>query len=133
MNSNLAEEIEKEEIIEQSNHALDHSEHTPLRESHLEELSVPKGLGRLEIRLMTLIGFVLFGLLLLNVHTDLQLAMSSRNVQDLNNQIEVISVENENLSQHIQELSRYDRIHEIAQKHGLKLHEENIRNLSPLK
>ena len=38
----------------------------------------------------------------------------------------------ENLEQHVQELSRYDRIHEIAEEYGLELHEKNIRNLSPI-
>lgn len=132
MRSNLAEEIETKTIKEQSNPVLDHNQTAPLKEISTDELTVPKGLTKLEIRVMSLIALVLFGLLLLNVQTDLKLATSSRNVQDLNSKIETTETEIDNLDQHVNELSRYDRIHEIANKYDLKLYEENILNLSPL-
>lgn len=132
MQSNLAEEIEKNEVVEETDYLLDYSQTMPLPKVNDDNLAVPKGMASLEIKIMVLIGSILFALLLLNVHTDLQLAKSSRNVQDLNHQIEETVVEKENLEQHIHELSRYDRIQRIAEDYGLKLHEENIRNLSPL-
>lgn len=132
MQSNLAEEIEKNEIVEETDYLLDYSQTMPLPKVNYDDAVVPKGMASLEIKVMVFIGSLLFALLLLNVHTDLQLAKSSRNVQDLNHQIESTVVEKENLEQHIHELSRYDRIQRIAEEYGLKLHEENIRNLSPL-
>lgn len=132
---NLARQLEVvEEIREQSNYAQDYQEHTvqyPLNEPQTQELTVPKGLSKIEKIVMMVLGFVLFGLLLMNVHTNLKLSTSSRKVQDLSSEIQTIESEIENLDQHIHELSRYDRIHEIAEKYGLELHEENIRNISP--
>ena len=74
---------------------------------------------------------IVFALVLFNVYSDLQLTTVSRDVQDVNEQIQQTEVEIENLKQHTQELTRYDRINEIAKKYGLELHEENIRNLVP--
>ena len=132
---NLARQLDVvEEITEQSNYAQDYQDYTvqyPLNEPQTQELTVPKGLSKLEKVVMALLGLVLFSLLLMNVHTNLKLSTSSRKVQDLSSQIQTIESEIENLDQHIHELSRYDRIHEIAEKYGLELHEENIRNISP--
>lgn len=132
MRSNLAEEIETRTIKEQSSPVLDQNQTAPLKEVSADELTVSKGLTKLEIKAMSLIALVLFGLLLLNVQTDLKLATSSRNVQDLNNKIETTETEIDNLNQHVNELSRYNRIYEIANEYDLKLYEENILNLSPL-
>lgn len=132
---NLARQLDVvEEITEQSNYAQDYQEYTvqyPLNEPQTQELTVPKGLSKLEKVVMAILGLVLFSLLLMNVHTNLKLSTSSRKVQDLSSQIQTIESEIENLDQHVHELSRYDRIHDIAEKYGLKLHEENIRNISP--
>lgn len=132
MKSNLAQKIEAEEFLEQPRHEPDYIEQIPLVEPQIKELPVPKGISKLEIKLMLVIGLVLFGLLLLNVYSDLGLSMTSRKTQDLNNQIQTTEVEVENLEQHVHELSRYDRINDIAEKYGLKLHDKNIRNLSPI-
>ena len=91
-----------------------------------------KGLTKLEIGLIAFIGAIVFALVLFNVNSDLELSNVSRNVQDVNAQIEQTEVEIENLQQHAYELSRYDRINEIAQKYGLELHEDNIANLVPV-
>lgn len=132
MKSNLAHKLETEEFLEQPRHEQDYIEQAPLGEPEIKELSVPKGISNLEIRLMSVIGLILFSLLLLNVYSNLGLSMTSRKAQDLNNQIQTTEVEIENLEQHVHELSRYDRIHGIAEEYGLELHEENIRNLSPI-
>ena len=91
-----------------------------------------KGLTKLEIGLISAISMIVFALVLLNVYSDLQLTHVSREVQDVNAQIQQTEVEIENLNQHAQELSRYDRVNEIAEKYGLELHEENIKNLVPV-
>lgn len=128
MENNLAEKINTNRLVEQP----DYNEEIPLKKVHPKDNAEPRGLSSLEIKVMSVIVLILFGLLLLNVQTDLQLATSSRNVQDLNHEIETVEVEVENLQQHVQELSRYDRIHTIAEEYGLTLHEDNILNLSPL-
>ena len=91
-----------------------------------------KGLTKLEIGLIAFMGAIVFALLLLNVNSDLKLTNVSRDVQDVNAQIQQTEVEIENLQQHAYELSRYDRINEIAEKYGLELHEDNIVNLVPV-
>ena len=91
-----------------------------------------KGLTKLEIGLIAFMGAIVFALLLFNVYSDLQLTNVSRDVQDVNAQIQQTEVEIENLQQHAYELSRYDRINEIAEKYGLELHEDNIVNLVPV-
>ena len=88
-----------------------------------------KGLTKLEIGLIAIMGTIVFALVLFNVYSDLQLTNVSRDVQDVNAQIQQTEVEIENLQQHAYELSRYDRINEIAEKYGLELHEDNIVNL----
>lgn len=131
MKSNLAQEIEAEEILIESNYAQEQIEPAPVITPGLQELPVPTGISSLEIVLITIIGLIIFGLLLLNVSSNYSLSTTSREVQDLNNQIQTTTIEIENLEQHVHELSRYDRIYEIANKYGLELHEENICNLSP--
>lgn len=131
MKSNLAQEIEAEEILIESNYAQEQIEPAPVITPGLQELPVPTGISSLEIVLITIIGLIIFGLLLLNVSSNYSLSTTSREVQDLNNQIQTTTIEIENLEQHVHELSRYDRIYKIANKYGLELHEENIRNLSP--
>lgn len=91
-----------------------------------------KGLTKLEIGLIAIMGTIVFALVLFNVYSDLQLTNVSRDVQDVNAQIQQTEVEIENLQQHAYELSRYDRINEIAEKYGLELHEDNIVNLVPV-
>ena len=131
MKSNLAHKIDAEEILKQPNYAEEYVEQPSIATPGLEELPVPTGISSLEIVLTTIIGLIIFGLLLLNVSSDYGLSNTSREVQDLNDQIQTTKIEIENLEQHVHELSRYDRVYEIADKYGLELHEENIRNLSP--
>lgn len=132
MKNNLAENLETEELLEHADYAQDYLAQTPSIEPLAEELIVPKGISGLEIKIALFFALLLFGLLLLNVHSDLKLSSSSRKTQDLNSQIQNTEVEIENLEQHVHELSRYDRIHRIAEEQGLELHTDNVRNLSPI-
>jgi len=139
MEDNLAHELEAEEQaaaqksaeqayeqpVQQSNEAAPSIEPIP------QAQPVSKGLTKFEIGLMMVIGVIVFGLILLNIQSSLELSNVSRNVQDLNNQIQETEVEVENLKQQSQELSRYDRINEIAEKYGLELHDDNIVNIAP--
>lgn len=92
---------------------------------------VTKGLTKFEMSLLSVIGVVFFALILMNVQSNLQLSSASRELQDVNGQIAQTEIEIENLKQQSHELSRYDRITEIAEKYGLELHNENIVNIAP--
>lgn len=137
MEDNLAHDLE----YDQTNVAIEENYHNPMTQPaeratpSIEPIpqaeSVSRGLAKGEIFLMAAIGIIIFVLILINVHSNLELANASRNVQNVNNQIVQTEVEIENLNQNVHELSRYDRIAEIAEEHGLELYEENIINLAP--
>ncbi|RFP39455.1 cell division protein FtsL, partial [Klebsiella oxytoca] len=84
---------------------------------------------RLEKLVMGVLGAGVFGLLIANISMNIHLSSTNRELQDMNNQIAETEVVNENLQQNVQELSRYDRVYEIARQNGLELNEENIRNV----
>lgn len=80
----------------------------------------------------TLISFMLAlfaGLSIANISMSSQLTSISQEVQDINTQIDDTTVINTNLEQNVQELSRYDRVHQIGEEHGLESNNANIRNV----
>lgn len=136
MEDNLARELELEEnTVAQESYAQRIEQPyervaptvTPIPQAE----PLPRGLTKFEAGLVTAIGIVLFALILFNVHTTLQLSSASRDLQDVDRQIAQTNIEIENLNQQAHELSRYDRIQEIAGKYGLELHDENIINIAP--
>jgi len=139
MEDNLAHELEAEEQATVANSAQrayeqpvqQPSEAAPSIEPIPQAKPVSKGLTKFEIGLMMVIGVIVFGLILMNVQSSLALSDASRSVQDVNSQIQETQVEVENLEQQSQELSRYDRINDIAEKYGLDLHDDNIVNIAP--
>ncbi len=79
--------------------------------------------------LVTLVSaFVLF-MCVLTIYSSNQVTQMNRSLQDVNVQITETELANENLKQNVQELSQYERVHEIAQKYGLELNDENVRNI----
>lgn len=136
MEDNLAHELEEDVMLEQSQYTQPHQhpyiEGAPSIEPIPQAEPISKGLTKFEVALISLISIVVFALVLLNVYSDFYLSSASRSVQDVSTQIQSTEVEIENLKQHVHELSRYDRVNDIAGKYGLELHEENIRNLSPV-
>ncbi|WP_106450695.1 cell division protein FtsL [Trichococcus alkaliphilus] len=68
--------------------------------------------------------------LLLSLATQVTLSNQNRALQDLQNDSVAIGLENQNLEQEVQELSRYDRIIEIAKELGLEMNEANVRNVT---
>lgn len=137
MEDNLARELE----VEEQSIAVEQPYAQPIERPYEEAIPsvepipkaepISKGLSKFEVVLISLIGFVVFGLILLNVHSNLQLTSASRELQDVDSQITQTEIEIENLEQQSHELSRYDRINEIAEKYGLELHDENIVNIAP--
>lgn len=77
--------------------------------------------------LTTLIGVVV---LLLSLATQVTLSNQNRALQDLQNDSVAIDLDNQNLEQEVQELSRYDRIIAIAKELGLEMNEANVRNVT---
>lgn len=138
MEDNLARELELDIDLEVNSVTYEQPLEQPIEDTVPLVEPIPqvrpatKGLTKLEIGLISLVSVIVFALVLFNVYSDLQLTNVSRNVQDVNTQIQQTEVEIENLKQHAHELSRYDRVNEIAEKYGLELHEENIRNLVPV-
>lgn len=79
---------------------------------------------------MTVIGITAIILLFSSLITQVTLSNQNRSYQDLQQTNVMITTENNNLSQEVQELSRYNRVMEIAEKLGLKMNETNIRNVN---
>lgn len=79
------------------------------------------------------IGLILFTALILifsSLITQVTISNQSRQLQDLQNNNLIVSTENANLNQEVQELSRYNRIMEIAESMGLEMNEANVRNVT---
>lgn len=64
------------------------------------------------------------------ISSGIEVSQLDRSVQEINQAIQQTEVENNNYEQNVQELSQYDRIYEIAEKNGLKLNEQNVRNVA---
>lgn len=93
--------------------------------------TIKKGITRLEVWVISFFAVILFGLLIANITMAMQLSTTNRATQDLEQQSADTLIVNENLEQNIQELSRYDRVYEIAKDNGLEMNEEQIRNVFP--
>lgn len=132
MQDNLARELEAD--IEEQTVAMQqpYRQVTQAIEPIPQAVPISKGLSKFEIFLITALGMIVFGLVLMNIHSSLEMTNSSRMVQDVDSSIAQTQIEIENLNQQSHELSRYDRIYTIAQKYGLELHEDNIRNIAPV-
>ena len=137
MQDNLARELELEEQIQPMEQAYTQPLERPYEEQNPSIDPIPKakpiskGLSKFEVVLISAISIIVFGLVLMNIHSNLELSTASRDLQDVDTKIVQTETEIENLKQQSHELSRYDRIHEIAEKHGLELHDENIVNIAP--
>lgn len=90
----------------------------------------PKKLTRREVVVMSVISVFAFILIFSNLLTQVMISNQNRNLQDLLVSNQQVTVENNNLSQEVQELSRYNRIMEIAEELGLEMKEDNVRNVS---
>ena len=76
-----------------------------------------------------LFSVLVFGLSYLNISSGAEVNTLNQSYQDTRNEIELVEVQNSNLKQQTQELSRYDRIFAIAKELGLEINEENVRNV----
>jgi len=137
MEDNLARELELEEQIQPMAQPNTQPLERPYEEKNPSIDPIPKakpiskGLSKFEVVLISALSLVVFSLVLLNIHSNLELSSASRELQDVEANIAQTETEIENLKQQSHKLSRYDRIHEIAEKYGLELHDENIVNIAP--
>lgn len=83
-----------------------------------------------EIATLAVVGFTALILVFTSLITQVTISNQSRQLQDLQNNNMTISIENSNLNQEVQELSRYNRIMEIAESMGLEMNETNVRNVT---
>lgn len=90
----------------------------------------PRILTKKEMMTITMIGVSMVILIFANLMTQVTISNQNRHLQDLQTNNAVVSVENNNLSQEVQELSRYNRIMEIAEELGLEMNEANVRNVT---
>lgn len=83
-----------------------------------------------EIVTLAVIGFTALILVFTSLITQVTISNQNRQLQDLQNNNVTVSIENNNLNQEVQELSRYNRIMEIAESMGLEMNETNVRNVT---
>lgn len=88
------------------------------------------GITKFEKALLGAVAIIAFALISACITMQISIATTNRSLQDTTTKIADISKVNENLHQEIQELSRYDRVYSIAGAAGLKMNENNVRNVS---
>ncbi|MBT2732827.1 cell division protein FtsL [Carnobacterium sp. ISL-102] len=121
--SNLARNLEIEVPFQPQTAPTPKKEkvHTPLT----KRIGITKG----EKLLISSILIVLFALIAVSISLEITIASTNRTLQDTVTSITESTTVNENLEQEVQELSRYDRVYEIANKFDLDMNEKNVRNV----
>ena len=102
----------------------------PLVRGDREVTSIPQEKQKANfLRLLAVSGFVLVALAVMTIVASMIVANKNRQLQDIESQTTLIQRENNTLLQATQELSQYDRVNRIANEQGLKMNEENVRNV----
>lgn len=102
----------------------------PLVRGDREVTSIPQEKQKADLlRLLAVSGFVLAALAVITIVASMIVANKNRQLQDIESQTTLIQRENNTLLQATQELSQYDRVNRIANEQGLKMNEENVRNV----
>lgn len=102
----------------------------PLVRGDREVTSIPQEKQKADLlRLLAVSGFVLAALAVITIVASMIVANKNRQLQDIESQTTLIQRENSTLLQATQELSQYDRVNRIANEQGLKMNEENVRNV----
>ena len=102
----------------------------PLVRGDREVTSIPQERQKEDLlRLLAVSGFVIAALAVITIVASMIVANKNRQLQDIESQTTLIQRENNTLLQATQELSQYDRVNRIANEQGLKMNEENVRNV----
>ena len=103
---------------------------TPLVRKGQEVTSIPEEKQKANLmQVLILSGVVLAFLATMTIVASLIVANKNRQLQDIESQTTLIQRENNTLLQSTQELSQYDRVNRIANEQGLKMNEDNVRNV----
>ena len=104
--------------------------HTPLVRKGQEVTSIPEEKQKANLmQVLILSGVVLAFLATMTIVASMIVANKNRQLQDIESQTTLIQRENNTLLQSTQELSQYDRVNRIANEQGLKMNEDNVRNV----
>ena len=103
---------------------------TPLVRKGQEVSSIPEEKQKANLmQVLILSGVVLAFLATMTIVASMIVANKNRQLQDIESQTTLIQRENNALLQSTQELSQYDRVNRIANEQGLKMNEDNVRNV----
>ena len=103
---------------------------TPLVRKGQEVTSIPEEQQKANLmQVLILSGVVLAFLATMTIVASMIVANKNRQLQDIESQTTLIQRENNTLLQSTQELSQYDRVNRIANEQGLKMNEDNVRNV----
>lgn len=103
---------------------------TPLVRKGQEVTSIPEEKQKANLmQVLMLSGVVLAFLATMTIVASMIVANKNRQLQDIESQTTLIQRENNTLLQSTQELSQYDRVNRIANEQGLKMNEDNVRNV----
>lgn len=115
---------------EESQHAQPKRNMTALPASIPASKSRPKVKFSLMQKMLMTVAFLfmisgLLGVTIMRANVN----AASQQLQEVQQNAEDLGVQKENLTQEVHELSNYSRVVEIAEKQGLNMNEENIRNV----
>ena len=103
---------------------------TPLVRKGQEVTSIPEEKQKANLmQVLILSGVVLAFLATMTIVASMIVANKNRQLKDIESQTTLIQRENNTLLQSTQELSQYDRVNRIANEQGLKMNEDNVRNV----
>ena len=103
---------------------------TPLVRKGQEVTSIPEEKQKANLmQVLILSGVVLAFLATMTIVASMIVANKNRQLQDIESKTTLIQRENNTLLQSTQELSQYDRVNRIANEQGLKMNEDNVRNV----
>ncbi|CAD5900972.1 Cell division protein FtsL [Carnobacterium maltaromaticum] len=88
------------------------------------------GVTKLEKLMLIVVGVTAFMLMAICISQEISISSKNRGIQDTTVAISDTKNVNDNLAQEIQELSRYDRVYDIALKADLKMNQNNVRNVT---
>ena len=103
---------------------------TPLVRKGQEVTSIPEEKQKANLMQVLILSGVVFAFLAtMTIVASMIVANKNRQLQDIESQTTLIQRENNTLLQSTQELSQYDRVNRIANEQGLKMNEDNVRNV----
>lgn len=72
---------------------------------------------------------IMFALATITIISSMVVTNKNRQLQDIQTNTTLMQRKNDTLLQSAQELSQYDRVNRIAKEQGLKMSENNVRNV----